>query len=449
MMKRTVCSGIILLSSFYAWVMTATGIQLTQYRPAFSGFVGAAQPYVLAGLVQIAIAYYYLKLASPRMMGKREVMSMLAAAPLVLIFVGWTILMSSYSIMFERRSETARVESGNQLQSISDELRDLDRQVAVNYASTLINLDKRLESEISRPEPGVPKGCGRRCREIRSVQSELQNFQHLREPGLGPSAIGVDLARALGVLEGEQQTIAARLADFDAALGKFSRLNAVLAERALTADDVSSRLSGQFRGHLDRLRARIAELRGDERNLTDAKYRGLTELVNDLTSAINSGQTARLLDLFTIVLIAIAPDFLSLIMALLSRTAVAEVEPHHVAQVEGMGVLVKKLRRQLWRRSTAEEMMEVKAVVKEHLTSRARPDQFVGMVAVRPASKTPIVPVAAAGNDTPTRERAAKEPVIRELAPREPVVKEPESIYDTLNKMDLQTTSRRPTSSRG
>ncbi len=435
-MKRTMCSGIILLSSFYAWLMTATGIQLTQYRPAFSGWVGAAQPYVLAGLVQIAIAYYYLRLASPRLMGKREVTSMIIAAPFVLVFVCWTIFMSSYSIMYERRSETARVESGNDLNSIADEFRDLDRQISINYGSTLVNLDQRLANEITSPEPGVPKGCGRRCREIRSVQSELQNFQHLREPSLGPSTIGKDLGRGLGVLEGEQQTVAARLADFEVVLSKFSRLNAVLAERGPTTaergpvtEDVSSRLSGQFRSHLERLRGRLAGLRGNERNLTDAKYRGMTELVHDLTSAISSGETPRILDMSTIILIAIAPDFLSLIMALLSRTSTPEVEPKHVAEVDGMGVLVKKLRRQLWRRSTAEEVTEVKAVVKEHLLSRAKTDQLSGAITARAAAKKASEPLPKTSPDPPTS-------------------KEPESIYQTLEKMDMPIPFKRPTSSR-
>ena len=427
-MKRTMCSAIILLSSFYAWVMTATGVQLPQYRPAFSGWVGAAQPYVLAGLVQVAIAYYYLRLASPRLMGRREITSMVIAAPFVLLFVFWTIFMSTYSIMYERRSETARLESGNDLQSIADEFRDLDRQISTNYASTLVNLDQRLESEISRPEPGVPKGCGRRCREIRSVQSELQNFQHLREPALGPLTIGSDLGRGLGSLEGEQQTVAARLADFDVALSKFSRLNAVLAERALVADDVSSRLSGQFRNHLERLRARLAELRGNERNLTDAKYRGMTELVHDLTSAISSGQTPRILDMSTILLIAIAPDFLSLIMALLSRTSTPEIEPKHVAEVDGMGVLVRKLRRHLWLRSTAQEVTEVKAVVKEHLLSRAKTDQLSGVIAARATSKKSPEPSPSTTSNAPGSE--------------------PESIYQTLEKMDMPIPFKRPTTSR-
>ncbi len=434
-MGRKLCSGIILLSSFYAWLMTATGIQLTQYRPAFAGIIGEAQPYVLAGLVHIAITYYYLRLASPEIMGRRQLMSMIAAAPLVLLFVGWTVFMSSYSIMFERRSETARVESGNQLQSIADELRDLDRQIAVNYSSTLSNLDMRLENEISKPEPGVTKGCGKRCREIRSVQSELQNFQHLREPGLGRSAIGTDLARALGVLEGEQQTIAARLADFDAALAKFSRLNAVLAERALGTDDVSSRLSGQFRGHLERLRGKLAGLRGDERNLTDAKYRGLTELVNDLSSAIASGQTPRILDLFTIVLIAVAPDFLSVIMALLSRTLVSEAEPQRVAEVDGLGVMMKRWHRKLLPRSSASEMAEVKAVVREHLNTRVRAEQLTG-------------PAALGGSGGANGSAGyVPEPPPKPVQSG-PIEKEPDSIYETLDKMDVRGPFKRPGANR-
>ena len=425
-MGRALCTGIILLSSFYAWLMTATGIQLTQYRPAFAGWIGAAQPYVLAGLVHVAITYYYLRLASPHIMGRRAVISMVAAAPLVLLFVGWSVFMSSYSIMFERRSETARVESGNQLQSIADELRDIDRQVALNFSSTLTNLDQRLENELIRPEPGVSKGCGKRCREIRAVQSEMQNFQHLREAALAPPVIGADLARALGTLEGEQQTIAARLADFDAALAKFSRLNAVLAERALGSDDVASRLSAQFRGHLDRLHVKLVELRDNERNLTDAKFRGMTELVNDLTNAVASGQVPRILDLFTILLIAVAPDFLSVIVALMSRTLVTETGAPPVAEVEGLGVLARKLKRKLLHRSTAADLDQVKAVVKEHLTARVKADELVRAVSL---------PVAAAAPPPPP-------------PPPGPVVKKVESIYETLDKMEVPAPFKRPNSPR-
>ena len=427
-MKRMMCSAIIMLSAFYAWLMTATGIQLTQYRPAFSGWVGGAQPYVLAGLVQIAITYYYLKLASPKLMGKREMTSMVLAAPFVLLFVCWTIFMSCYSIMYDRRSETARIESGNDLLSIADELRDLDHQISINYGSTLANLDQRLASEISSPEPGVPKGCGPRCREIRSVQSELQNFQYLREPSLGPSLIGKDLGRGLGILEGEQQGVAARLTDFEAVLSKFSRLNATLAGGGRASEDGASKLAAQFRSHFERLRARLAELHGNERNLIDAKYRGITELVHDISSAFSSGETPRILDMATILLIAIAPDFLSLIMALLSRTSAPEVEPKHVAEVGGMGVLVRKLRRHLWLRSTAQEVTEVKAVVKEHLLSRANADQLSGAVAARASAKKTSEPLP---GTTPAS------------AP-----KEPESIYQTLEKMDMPIPFKRPTTSR-
>ena len=427
-MKRMMCSAIIMLSAFYAWLMTATGIQLTQYRPAFSGWVGGAQPYVLAGLVQIAITYYYLKLASPKLMGRREVTSMVLASPFVLLFVCWTIFMSCYSIMYDRRTETASIESGNDLLSIADELRDLDHQISINYGSTLANLDQRLASEISSPEPGVPKGCGPRCREIRSVQSELQNFQYLREPALGPSMIGKDLGRGLGTLQGEEQTVAARLTDFEAVLSKFSRLNATLAGGGKTAEDGSSKLAAQFRSHFERLRARLAELHGNERNLIDAKYRGITELVHDISSAISSGETPRILDMATILLIAIAPDFLSLIMALLSRTSAPEVEPKHVAEVGGMGVLVRKLRRHLWLRSTAQEVTEVKAVVKEHLLSRANADQLSGAVAARASVKKTSEPLPGAASVA---------------AP-----KEPESIYQTLEKMDMPIPFKRPTTSR-
>ena len=37
---RFLSTVVILLASFYAWLMTATGLQLTQYRPAFGGLIG-------------------------------------------------------------------------------------------------------------------------------------------------------------------------------------------------------------------------------------------------------------------------------------------------------------------------------------------------------------------------------------------------------------------------
>jgi hypothetical protein len=410
-MGRHLCTVVILLSSFYAWLMTATGIQLTQYRPAFAGMVGAAQPYILAGLVHIAITYFYLRLSSPYAMTRRQMISLLAATPLVVVFVVWTVFMSSYSIMFERRSETAQIESENRLQSIAEELRSIDRQMAGTYLSTLTNLGQRLENEINRPEPGVKQGCGKRCREIRSVQSELQNFQHLQTPLLSPFRFGSDLARALGTLENEQQQVLVRLSDFEAALGKFSGLNAVLAERLVNADEISSRLSDQFRTQIQRVGVKLAELRDNDRNLTDTKYRGMNELVNDVRSALASGQVARILDMFTVILIAVAPDFLNLIMALLSRSLSRGEE---AATSGGMADWWKRKRLWLSRRGQDAELEKAKALVKAHLAERGRSGELL----------TAPLP---------------KPPDPEELPP----VKEPESVYEQLDKMELPISAKR------
>ena len=108
---RLLSTVVILLASFYAWLMTATGLQLTQYRPAFGGLIGDAQPYVLAALVHAAIMVFYLRLASPWPMSQRERWSMILAAPLVAVFALSAAFLSSYSIMFERRDNNARVEA--------------------------------------------------------------------------------------------------------------------------------------------------------------------------------------------------------------------------------------------------------------------------------------------------------------------------------------------------
>lgn len=414
-MGRHLCTAVILLSSFYAWLMTATGIQLTQYRPAFAGMIGEAQPYILAGLVHIAITYFYLRLSSPHAMTRRQMISLLAATPLVVVFVVWTVFMSSYSIMFERRSETAQIESENRLQSIAEELRSIDRQIAATYVSTLSNLSQRLENEINRPEPGVKQGCGKRCREIRSVQSELQNFQHLQTPLLNPIRAGSDLAKALGTLENEQQQILVRLSDFNSALGKFSALNAVLAERLISADEISSRLSDQFRIQIQRVGVKLAELRDNDRNLTDTKFRGMNELVNDVRSALASGQVARILDMFTVILIAVAPDFLNLIMALLSRSLSRGEE---AAASGGMAAWWKRKRLWLSRGGQGIEQEKAKAMVKAHMTERGRSGELVAVPLPRPVDPGEPPPV-------------------------KPSAKEPESVYEQLDKMELPTSVKR------
>ena len=432
-MGKPLCTVMILTSSFYAWLMTATGIQLTQYRPAFSGLVGDAQPYVLAGLVHIAITYFYLRLSSPTLMNRREMVAMLSAAPLVFIFVGWSVFMSSYSIMYERRSETARVESSNELQMISDDMRQIDRQMVSNFASTLTNLSQRMENEILRPEPGVKQGCGPRCREIRSAQTDFQNYQHLLTPLFVSATISADLGKVLGSLEGELQQVEARFADFDAALIKFGRLNALLAERVAPVEEVSSRLSAQFRIQIERLRVKLTNLRGNERNLTDAKYRGLTELVNDVSTAITSGQIARLLDLFTVILIAVAPDFLCLIVALLSRsltnkTEIDAEEKHDKVEKKESESIVQWGKRQIVGTPEPIPLRDVKAMLMAHMKESAPP---------------PPLNIAVAPPPPPIDSAAVAIGMASAKAPLNKPPTEAETIYDRLNKIEFTGTSRR------
>jgi|GEM_PF-6271664 len=332
---RNLCTAVILLASFYAWLMTATGLQLTQYRPAFGGLIGNAQPYVLAALVHAAITLFYLRLASHNPMARREKTALVLATPLIVVFTLWAIFMASYSIMFERREATARVESGNQLQAIAEELRTIDRQMAGQFVALMANLDQRLEHEINSPDPGVRPGCGPRCREIRALKARLENFQHLCQPALSAGAPPAmkDLGQALGTLENEYHQVALRYGDFEIGSKAFGSFNSQVARRLAAGTGTNGGDGGaglqarQTKERLDRMQAGLVDLRENERNLTDPKYRGLTELVDDISIAIKNGKMAQVLDLSTVLLIAVAPDIIALAMALLSRTFVRDEVP--------------------------------------------------------------------------------------------------------------------------
>jgi hypothetical protein len=198
-----------------------------------------------------------------------------------------------------------------------------------------------------------------------------------------------------------------------------------LAERLVSVDETSSRLSGQYRGQLERLRTTLAALRSDDRDLTDAKFRGLTELVNDVSSGIASGQTARLLDLFTVFLIAAAPDFLSLIVALLARTlrthepelpAPPVLAPMPVPEAASREGWFKQLKRSYGGGATnkAAEVESLNALVKAHF----RATQKAGL----PEAEPPPPASPAASKVT---------------------ANEAESIYEQLEKMEVPTPFRR------
>ncbi len=330
---RLVCTIVILLAEFYAWLMTATGLQLTQYRPAFGGWVGDAQPFVLAALVHAAISLFYLRLASPVTMTRKEKIALGTSVPLILVFVLWSIFMSSYSIMFERRSETSFVEAGNKIQSIAEKLHAIDSEMSSNYVGSVNNLRERMELEIHKPEPGVLAGCGNRCRTVRRAWTALQDFQYLNMPVLRERTPTPDLAKELSLLENDFVAVSDRLEGYRSASRVFLDLNRLLnsnirdALQEDTAVNEGSIQAMQFASRLAGMKKQLDDLRTNDRKLTDAKYRGLAELVKDLNSAFENGRIAQVLDLLTILLIAMAPDILSLAMAALARSFTKNTEP--------------------------------------------------------------------------------------------------------------------------
>ncbi len=331
---RFVCTIVILLAEFYAWLMTATGLQLTQYRPAFGGWIGNAQPFVLAALVHAAISLFYLRLASPITMSRREKIALGTSVPLILVFVLWSIFMSSYSIMFERRSETSFVEAGNRIQSISEKLRAIDGEMTANYIGSVNNLRDRMELEIHKPEPGVLAGCGNRCRTLRRAWTALQDFQYLNAPVLRDRPPTIDLAKELSLLENDFVAVSDRLEGFRAASRVFIDLNHLLSG-TVRDPNLQEDLGGtegsvqaiQYASRLTEMKRQLDDLRTNDRKLTDSKYRGLAELVKDLNSAFENGRVAQVLDLLTILLIAMAPDILCLAMAALARSFSKNTEP--------------------------------------------------------------------------------------------------------------------------
>ena len=330
---RFICTVVILLAEFYAWLMTATGLQLTQYRPAFGGWIGNAQPFVLAALVHAAISLFYLRLASPVTMSRKEKIALGSSVPLILIFVLWSIFMSSYSIMFERRSETSFVEAGNRIQSIAEKLHAIDSEMSVNYIGSVTNLRERMELEIQKPEPGVLAGCGNRCRTVRRAWTTLQDFQYLKNPVLHERSPTIDLAKELSLLENDYAAVSDRLEGYRSASRVFVDLNRLLNSnlRDSLQDDQSnaegSAQAIQYAARLADMKRQLDDLRANDRKLTDSKYRGLAELVKDLNSAFENGRIAQVLDLLTILLIAMAPDILCLAMAALARSFSKNSEP--------------------------------------------------------------------------------------------------------------------------
>lgn len=405
---RFICTIVILLAEFYAWLMTATGLQLTQYRPAFGGWIGNAQPFVLAALVHAAISLFYLRLASPVSMTRKEKIALALSVPMILIFVLWSIFMSSYSIMFERRAETSFAEAGNKLQGISENLRILDNEMSNYYLGAVSNLRERMELESKRPEPGVLAGCGNRCRMIRRAWTDIQDFQYLSAQVLHDREPYADLAKELSALENEHITVRDRLEGFRGASKVFIDLNRLLSgnTRDTNSPDDSLVNNGssqaiQYAARLNIIQKRLEDLRINDRKLTDTKYRGLTELVKDIVSASESGKIAQVLDLLTILLIAMAPDILSLAMAALARSFAVSAEP---APMLPWGQMFwKRLIRHRRYMPSGLEVDNLKNLVTEQLRSRMTSE----------SGESGAEPRASVQSPRPQRRPAAREPIIR------------------------------------
>ncbi len=432
---RFVCTIVILLAEFYAWLMTATGLQLTQYRPAFGGWVGNAQPFVLAALVHAAISLFYLRLASPVTMSKREKVALATSVPLILVFVLWSIFMSSYSIMFERRSETSFNEAGNKLQAISEKLHAIDTEMTNNYVGTVNNLRERMELEVHKPEPGVVAGCGVRCRTVRRAWTALQDFQYLNTPVLRDRPPTIDLAKELSLAENDFSAVSDRLEGFRSASRVFTDLNRLLngtvrdpsIPEDLTSIDANVQAT-QYGSRLKDLKRQIDDLRTNDRKLTDAKYRGLAELVKDLNAAFENGRLAQVLDLLTILLIAMAPDILCLAMAALARSFSKNTEP--VPMLPWGHMFWRRLLRNRRYLPSGMEIDNLKNLVTEQLRYRVSgggPDQPAASGPTLGASLGPSSgpgpatgPTAPSDNTNPLlqglrphRRPAAREPIIR------------------------------------
>ena len=424
---RFVCTIVILLAEFYAWLMTATGLQLTQYRPAFGGWIGNAQPFVLAALIHAAISLFYLRLASPVVMSRREKIALATSVPLILIFVLWSIFMSSYSIMFERRTETSFVEVGNRMQAISEKLHTLDDEMSKNYVGAVANLRDRMELEIHKPEPGVLAGCGNRCRTLRRGWTSLQDFQYLNAPALRDRVVTEDLAKELGGLENDFVSVTDRLEGFRGASKVFIDLNRMLSgnmrDPGLQEDSTSGESTQQalqYASRLKEIKRQLDDLRTNDRKLTDSKYRGLTELVKDLNSALENGRVAQVLDLLTILLIAMAPDILCLAMAALARSFTRNSDP--VPMLPWGHMFWRRLLRNRRYMPSGMEIDNLKNLVTEQLRYR------VSGGTAEPAAGSPPPPPPAPtsggmsmGGDSnpllqglrPHRRPAAREPIIR------------------------------------
>ncbi|CAK0765462.1 conserved membrane hypothetical protein [uncultured Gammaproteobacteria bacterium] len=403
---RVLCTVVILLAEFYAWLMTATGLQLTQYRPAFGGWIGDAQPFVLAALVHAAISLFYLRLASPVTMARHEKVALALSVPLITIFVLWSIFMSTYSIMFERRAETSFVEAGNKLQSIFENVRNLDDEMSKYYVGAANNLRERMEFESKKPEPGVLAGCGNRCRTIRRAWTDLQDFQYLNTPALHNRQPYLDLAKELSALENENITVTDRLEGFRAASKVFMDLNRLLSGNIRDATALednavvnASNQSNQYAARLREIQRRLDDLRSNDRKLTDSKYRGLTELVKDIVTASETGKIAQVLDLSTVLLIAMAPDILCLAMAALARSFTSSSEPTPMLPWGQM--FWKRLMRNRRYMPSNVEVDNLKNLVAEQLRQRVSGDQpsrdsSSGLphgprLQPRPAAREPII----------------------------------------------------------
>jgi hypothetical protein len=200
--------------------------------------------------------------------------------------------------------------------------------MSTNYTGVIGNLRDRMELEIKKPEPGVLAGCGNRCRTLRRAWTNLQDFQYLNTPTLHDREVTVDLAKELSALENDYIRVSDRSDGYKAASQVFIDLNRLLSGTPrdpnvpddLATDDTTSSQAIQYSSRLKEIKRQLDDLRANDRQLTDSKFRGLSELVRDIAIASQSGQITQVLDLVTILLIAMAPDILSLAMAALARS---------------------------------------------------------------------------------------------------------------------------------
>ena len=175
----------------------------------------------------------------------------------------------------------------------------------------------------------------------------------------------------------------------------------------------------QYASRLTEMKRQLDDLRANDRKLTDSKYRGLAELVKDLNSAFENGRVAQVLDLLTILLIAMAPDILCLAMAALARSFSKNTEP--VPMLPWGHMFWRRLLRNRRYLPSGMEIDNLKNLVTEQLRYRVSgggPEQPTASGQAPPPAHNPASGLAPDTNPLlqglrPHRRPAAREPIIR------------------------------------